>query len=86
MRHLEGSVADKHIDRAELAHRPIDNRAAVARIRQISGDQHADTARIAHQLGHLLGVLMLVEVGDQHVGAFAGERDRDSTPDPAVCR
>src|ERR1700744_1070925 len=81
---LEGRVADQHVDPAELLHGPVDDLAAVRRVGQVAGHQHRLTAGLLDPLGRLPRVFILVQVADQHVGAFAGECDRHRAADSAV--
>jgi hypothetical protein len=53
-------------------------------IREIPGHEHGAAAGLLHQASSVFGVLMLVQVRDDHVGAFAGKRDRHRPADPTV--
>ena len=73
-RHLIGGVADQHVDLAELLDRLADHGPAVGGVVQVTRHQH-----------RLAGVLLLLgQVGDEHVGALAGEGDRHGTADAGV--
>ena len=58
--------------------------AAVRGLGHVAGDQHRLAAGLLDELGGVLGVVVLVEVGDQHVGTLAGEGDRHRAADAAV--
>jgi hypothetical protein len=51
---------------------------------EVAGDQHGPAAGLLDQGGGVAGVLVLAEVGDRDVGAFAGEGEGDGTADTAV--
>ena len=82
--HLVGGVVDQDVDLAERLERGGDDLAAVRGVRDIAVDQHGLAAGLLHQRGGVLGVVVLVEVGDQHVGALAGVGDRHRPSDAAV--
>src|SRR5690606_3872683 len=68
----------------EFADRTVDHTAAVGRVGQVAGNQHTSASRIGDKLRHLGGVVVLVQVGDQHIGSLAGVGDRHRPADPAV--
>src|SRR4029078_481741 len=82
--HLERRITHKHIDPAEFGSGAVDYRSAVSRIGQGAPLLYTSAASVLDQRGHLGGVLVFVEIGDQHVGAFAGECDGYRTADTAV--
>ena len=60
------------------------DRAAVRGILHVARQQHGLAAGVLDQALGLLRVVVLAEIGDQHVGAFAGEGDRHGAADAAV--
>src|SRR3954462_7132369 len=50
----------------------------------VAGDQHTATPGLLHPAPGFLRVLVLIEVADQQVRAFARERDGDRAADAAV--
>src|SRR6202012_1994654 len=81
---LDDQVADQSVDPAELLYGPVDDLAAVRRVGQVAGNQHRLTAGLLDPFGRLPRVFILVQVADQHVGAFAGECDHHRAADSAV--
>jgi hypothetical protein len=77
-------VVDKDIDAAEFAHRPFDDIPAMVRRLDIAGDENRLPARLLDPFPRLLGILVLVEIGDEDIGAFAGIGYGDGAPDPAI--
>ncbi len=57
---------------------------AVRAVGEVAGHQHAPAAGLLDVARGVLRVLVLVQVGDQDVGALAGEGDRDGPADAAV--
>ena len=84
MGHLERRVAHQHIDPAEFSSGTVDYRAAVSRLGQVTAYQYTFAPGVLNEAGHLGGILVLVEIGDQHVGALAGIGDGHGTTDTAV--
>ena len=70
--------------RPSFATASLDDAPAVLGIAQVAAHLHGLAPGGLDQLGRLGGVLVLVEVGDEHVGALARERQRDRAADPAV--
>jgi hypothetical protein len=48
----------------------------------VTRDQHGSAAGPLHQVGGVLGVLVLAQVGDDDVGALPGVSDGDGAPMP----
>ena len=84
MGHLERRVAHQHIDPAEFSSGTVDYRSAVSRLGQVATYQYTFAASVLNEPGHLGGVLVFVEIGDQHIGALAGIGDGHRTTDTAV--
>src|SRR5438067_1392781 len=74
----------ENVDRAELRHGLIDDRSAMLGILDIPCDEHHLAACFFHQSLALVRVLLLVEIGDQHIGALAREGESDGAADSAV--
>lgn len=62
----------------------LGDRVAVCPVGQVAGDQHAFAAGFFDVARDVFGIVVLVEVGDQHVGALSGERDRYGAADSAL--
>ena len=69
---------------AELLDSRVDDFAAMSRRSDIAGDEHRFSPRLFDQSLRLLGVLMLIQVGDDDVRAFTGIGDRNRAADAAV--
>src|SRR6185437_8272009 len=69
---------------AELGDGLVDDRAAMCWVGQITADQYTFAAGVVHQLRHVLRIVIFIEVGNQHIGAFSRKGDRDRAADPAV--
>jgi hypothetical protein len=79
-----GGIVDEDVDAAELADAALDERAAVSFLRDVASHRDGAASRLAHPPRRLLGVLVLAEIGDQHVGALAREGDRHGASDPRI--
>ncbi len=77
-------VVDKNIDAAEFADRLVHDRPAMRGVLDVAREQDGFAAGVLDQALALLGVLMLAEIGDQHVGALARERDGHRAADAAI--
>ncbi|PAV74130.1 hypothetical protein WR25_09724 [Diploscapter pachys] len=81
---LVRGVVDQHVDPAERLHRLGDHGAALIGLRQVARDQYRlPPLRLDQRLGRL-GIVMFVEIGDQHVGALARKGQGDRAADAAV--
>jgi hypothetical protein len=58
--------------------------AAVRRLGQVARHEYRLAAGLLHPAGGLPGVVVLVEVGDEHLRAFPGEGDGHRPADAAV--
>jgi hypothetical protein len=56
----------------------------VGRIGDVAGDQHGLAAGVAHEAFRGARIVVLVQVRDQHVGAFARKGEGDGAADAAV--
>ena len=81
---LMRGVVDENIDAAELADRLVHDRPAMRGVLDVAREQDGFAAGVLDQALGLLGVLMLAEIGDQHVGALARKRKRHRAADAAV--
>src|SRR5690606_35311653 len=85
LRVLLARVVDEDVEAAESADRPLDERAAMRLLSDVAGDEETGAAGILlDEPLRFLGILMLVEIGDDDLRAFAREGDRDGAPDAAV--
>ena len=82
--HLVGRVVDQDVELAQLRDRSLDQRPAVRFLGDVAGSQHGLPPRLAHDPGRLLGIGILVQIGDEDVGALAGEGQRHRAADAAV--
>src|SRR5438477_597848 len=81
---LVGGVVDEDVDAPEFAGRLLRQRLARAIGIEIPGrEQGAAPRRLDREPGHVR-VLVLREIGDDDVGAFAREGQRHRAADPAV--
>src|ERR671936_3158708 len=51
----------------------------------VARDEHSLPAGVPHESLSLLGILVLAEIGNEHVGAFARVGDRNGAADTAIC-
>ncbi len=84
MAHLEGGLVDQDVHLAERLDCPLHDVLAVLGRGHVSPDEDGPSAAVLHAASGLLGLPVLAEVGDEDIGAFAGEGDRDCSPDAAV--
>jgi len=82
--HLVGSVVYQHIDPAEGVGSLVDNRPAMRRIADIAAHQGAFASGFFDPFLRFLRVVILAQIGYQHIRAFAREGDCDRATDPAV--
>ena len=69
---------------AELVHRPLDELLAVRLLRDVARHGDGLAARLGDEPHGLLGVLVFVQIGNQHVRALAGEGQGDGAADARV--
>src|SRR6185295_17468467 len=84
VRRLRGRVVHEDVEATELLERPLDHATAVSRIAEIAADRGGAAPGRLDEARRLLGVGLLVEMRDQHIGALTRERDCDGAPDAAV--
>jgi hypothetical protein len=82
--HLEGSIVHQHIDATELFDGLVDQRLAVGLLRDVTGQQQALATGFLDPACGFTGIFMFVQVGDRHIGAFAGKCDGHSAANTAV--
>ena len=81
---IDARVVDEDVEGAELARDPRDHLPRLGHARDVGLDEHRAPAGRADLVRRLLGRGAIVEVVDPHVGAVAGERERDGAPDPLL--
>ncbi|MNX81916.1 hypothetical protein D3C86_1136220 [compost metagenome] len=81
---MAAGVVDQEVQPPELLDHLLDDLLAVGGVREVALDGEALAAGLADPAQGLLGVVVLVEVGDRDVGPLAGEGDRDRPADAAV--
>ena len=79
-----GRVVDQNVDPAQLVDGGPNERAAMVGILDVSGTEHGLASCGLDQTLRLRGILVLVEVRQQYIRAFASVRDGDCAPDPAI--
>ncbi|MGY3116979.1 hypothetical protein ACVWXN_000399 [Bradyrhizobium sp. i1.4.4] len=79
-----GGVVDENVDTAEVADRQIDDLPAMVRGSQITFHQDRLTTFGFDESRYFLGVVVLIEIGNQDIGALAGESDGDSPSYSAI--
>jgi hypothetical protein len=82
--HLEGGVVDEHVEAAELVDGALDQLPAVRLVADVAAHDHGPPPGVLDEPARLLGVLVLGEVGDEHVGALAGEGEGHGAADPRI--
>jgi hypothetical protein len=81
---LMGGIVNEDIDAAQLAYRSVHDLAAVVRGPKVSFDQHRLSSFPLGKVRGFLGILSFIEIGDQDIGALAGECDGDGSTYSAV--
>src|SRR5215211_87245 len=81
---LLAGVVDEHVERTELRHGALHGLRAERLVADIAGDGYRASPLPLDERLRLLRILVLVEVGDRHVAALAGEENRHRAADPAV--
>src|SRR5262249_22506978 len=81
---LDGGVVDENVETAELLERALHQPPAMPRIGDVARYPYRPPARLLDPAGGLCGILVLLAVGDQHIGALAGEGDGDRTADAGI--
>ncbi len=77
-------VVDQNIELTQLADRLLNDLLAVGFVADVTGDGDAAAPLLLDLALGLLGVLLLIEVGNRHIGAFLGEVNRHRAADPGV--
>ena len=83
-RHLMGGVVDEHVEPAEFLDGAIDQRAAMRRVGHVARHQYGAAAGLLDPARRLACVLILAQIGDQHIGALPRESDRDGAADAGI--
>src|SRR5690606_27491412 len=81
---LERGVVDQDVQPAELRGRALDDVATVLAVAEVAVERERAATGLADPAHGLARVVVLVVVGDRHVGPLAGERDGDGATDAAV--
>ena len=78
------SIVDKDIDPAKLRDGAIDDFLAMRRVLDITWHQDRLAPSLLDPGLGLLGIFVFVQIGDQHIGAFARIGDGNGPADPAI--
>ena len=70
---LERAVVDQDVEAAEAVHGGGDDVAAMGGVADVAGDLEGLAAGLLDVADGVVGILLLVEIGEDHVGALAGE-------------
>src|SRR5712692_1297563 len=81
---LLAGVVDEYVEPAEAAQGVLDEATAETFIADIAGHQARGATLVLDQAFGLVGVAVLVQIGDRHLGALACEGDGDGAADAAV--
>ena len=79
-----GGVIDEYVDRAQLGQGAFNNGAAVVRLLYVASDKHSFPAGVLYQFLSLFGIIVLIQIGNEHVGTLARIRNGDRAADSAV--
>src|SRR5262245_61565191 len=79
-----GSVIDEYVDPAQFGQGGLNNGAAVVRLLYIASDKHGLSARVLHKSLGLPSIIVLIQIGNEHVGALTRISDGDRAADSAV--
>jgi hypothetical protein len=82
VRHLMGGIVDKDIEPAEFVHDFVNKPATVFGILYVVRHEQRATAGFLDPMRRLLRVLMLAQIGDQHVGAPRAKAIATARPMP----
>ena len=81
---LMRGVVDQDIDAAQFFHAPIDDGAAMLGRADIACDQYRLASGVFDQAPRFLGVLIFLQISNQHVRALAREGDGDRPSNAAI--
>src|SRR5438045_1919405 len=79
-----GRVVDEYVDPAQLGHGRLDNAAAMVRLLYVASNKHSLPARVSYKSLGLLGVIVLIQIGNEDVSTLARIRDGDRAANSAV--
>ena len=82
--HLVGGVVDDQVEPSEFRKRSLDDLLAVPLLSNVAGHGDARATALAHHARRFRGVVVLVQIRDQHVGTFARESQRHGATNAAV--
>jgi hypothetical protein len=77
-------IIDEDVDTAQLLNGSLDDRPAMLGTTKVASDEHSLATLLLDQRLDLLGVVVLIEIGDQDVSALARVSDRHGPTDAAV--
>src|SRR5262245_1374072 len=80
-----GGVVNENVDPAQFGYGLFDDVPAMIRTLYVAGDEHSLPAGVFYESLSLLSILVLVEVGDEHVCTLARISDRNCPAYTAVC-
>src|SRR5436190_13944105 len=81
---LMGGVVNQDVDSPQVRYRRLDNPTTLGRMLNIARHQNGFPSRRLDLALCCLGVLVLLEIRDQDVGALTGIGDRDRAANAAV--
>jgi hypothetical protein len=81
---LFGGVVDEDVEMAKFFNCLFYQILADAFIADVPGDRYTAPALLFDRLFGFFGIIIFVEIADDHVSAFLGKGDRHCTPDTAV--
>ncbi|XUR38955.1 hypothetical protein ACQY74_007095 (plasmid) [Rhizobium leguminosarum bv. trifolii] len=77
-------VVDENVDTAELLDRRLDDLSAVGGILDVTADEDSLASGLLDQPFRLIGILILVEIGEQQIGTLPGIGDRHCPANAAI--
>jgi hypothetical protein len=81
---LFGRIVHQHVDAAEAIQGLADDLLGEGGITDIAGNAFTFAASGLYQFACGIGIVVFVQIGDQHICAFMGESDRYGPADTAV--
>jgi hypothetical protein len=81
---LKAGVVDEDVEAAELLQGLLNGAGAEFRIANVAADQQAFPSFLLNRLPGALGILILFQVDNRNIGAFARVQHGDAAPDAAV--
>src|SRR5690606_35350016 len=84
LRVLLGGVVDQDVEPAERGYRLIDHLAADILVGHVAGEGQAAAPLLLYHAACFVGILILIQIEDHHIGALACEQHRHRAADAAV--